>query len=69
MLSVVRQLAKDGMTLIMVTHEMRFAREVGDKLVFMHQGKVHEVGDPKTLFANPKTPEFANFIGSVEQPG
>jgi polar amino acid transport system ATP-binding protein len=57
------------MTLIMVTHEMRFAREVGDKLVFMHQGKVHEVGDPKTLFANPKTPEFANFIGSVEQPG
>ncbi|HCT04464.1 MAG TPA: amino acid ABC transporter ATP-binding protein, partial [Pseudomonas sp.] len=66
-LSVVRQLAKDGMTLIMVTHEMRFAREVGDKLVFMHQGKVHEVGDPKVLFANPQTPEFANFIGSVEQ--
>jgi polar amino acid transport system ATP-binding protein len=53
-LSVVRQLAKDGMTLIMVTHEMRFAREVGDKLVFMHQGKVHEVGDPKVLFANPR---------------
>lgn len=68
-LSVVRQLAKDGMTLIMVTHEMRFAREVGDKLVFMHQGKVHEVGDPKVLFANPRTPEFANFIGSVEQSG
>jgi hypothetical protein len=43
------------MTLIMVTHEMRFAREVGDKLVFMHQGKVHEVGDPKVLFANPQT--------------
>lgn len=68
-LSVVRQLAKDGMTLIMVTHEMRFAREVGDKLVFMHQGKVHEVGPPQELFANPRTPEFANFIGSVEQPG
>jgi polar amino acid transport system ATP-binding protein len=68
-LSVVRQLAQDGMTLIMVTHEMRFAREVGDKLVFMHHGKVHETGDPKTLFANPKTAELANFIGSVEQPG
>jgi len=40
---------------------------VGDKLVFMHQGKVHEVGDPKELMANPKTPELANFIGSVEQ--
>ena len=68
-LSVVRQLAQDGMTLIMVTHEMRFAREVGDKLVFMHQGKVHETGDPKVLFANPQTVELANFIGSVEQPG
>ena len=68
-LSVVRQLAKDGMTLIMVTHEMRFAREVGDKLVFMHQGKVHEVGDPKVLFASPQTAELANFIGSTEQPG
>jgi len=48
---------------------MRFAREVGDKLVFMHQGKVHETGDPKVLFANPQTVELANFIGSVEQPG
>jgi polar amino acid transport system ATP-binding protein len=35
----------------------------------MHQGKVHEVGDPKVLFANPQTAELANFIGSVEQPG
>jgi polar amino acid transport system ATP-binding protein len=65
-LSVVRQLAKEGMTLIMVSHEMRFAREVGDKLVFMHQGLVHEVGDPKELFANPRTVELANFIGTVE---
>ena len=46
-LAVVKQLASEGMTLIMVTHEMRFAREVGDKLVFMHQGKVHEIGYPK----------------------
>jgi polar amino acid transport system ATP-binding protein len=57
------------MTLIMVTHEMRFAREVGDKLVFMHHGKVHEVGDPKLLFANPQTAELANFIGTVEHAG
>jgi polar amino acid transport system ATP-binding protein len=64
-LSVVRELAKEGMTLIMVTHEMRFAREVGDKLVFMHQGRVHEVGAPKDLFNAPATPELANFIGSV----
>jgi len=64
-LAVVRELAREGMTLVMVTHEMRFAREVGDKLVFMHQGKVHEMGDPKVLFDAPQTPELANFIGSV----
>ena len=51
------------MTLILVTHEMRFARDVGTKLVFMHQGKVHEEGPPKHLFANPGTPELAQFVG------
>ncbi|AXA64343.1 MULTISPECIES: amino acid ABC transporter ATP-binding protein [Pseudomonas] len=64
-LAVVKQLAREGMTLIMVTHEMRFAREVGDKLVFMHQGKVHESGPPQELFAHPQTPELAQFIGQV----
>ena len=64
-LMVVKQLAREGMTLIMVTHEMRFAREVGDKLVFMHQGKVHESGHPQELFARPQTPELAQFIGQV----
>lgn len=64
-LAVVKQLAIEGMTLIMVTHKMRFAREVGDKLIFMYQGKVHESGAPKDLFANPRTPELAGFVGSV----
>ena len=64
-LAVVKQLAAEGMTLIMVTHEMRFAREVGDKLVFMYQGRVHESGHPKDLFAAPQTPELQNFIGAV----
>jgi len=64
-LAVVRQLATEGMTLIMVTHEMRFAREVGDKLIFMHEGRVHETGDPKDLFARPRTPELAAFVGAV----
>jgi polar amino acid transport system ATP-binding protein len=63
-LRVVEALAKDGMTLILVTHEMRFARDVGTKLVFMHLGKVHEEGPPKELFAAPKTAELQNFIGS-----
>ena len=65
-LAVVKQLASEGMTLVMVTHEMRFAREVGSKLVFMHHGKVHEVGDPRELFATPQTAEMQQFIGSVD---
>ena len=64
-LAVVKTLAAEGMTLVMVTHEMRFAREVGDRLVFMHQGRIHESGAPAELFAHPKTPELANFIGSI----
>ena len=63
-LAVVRQLAAEGMTLIMVTHEMRFAREVGDQLVFMHEGRVHERGHPTELFAQPRTVELAGFVGA-----
>jgi polar amino acid transport system ATP-binding protein len=62
-LAVVRKLADEGMTLLMVTHEMRFAREVCDRVVFMHQGKVHEIGPPEELFTNPQTPELRQFIG------
>lgn len=65
-LAVVRQLAAEGMTLIMVTHEMRFARDVGNKLVFMHHGRIHESGDPRAVFAAPQTPELANFIGAIQ---
>jgi polar amino acid transport system ATP-binding protein len=64
-LRVVEQLAREGMTLILVTHEMRFARDVGTHLVFMHHGKVHEQGPPKQVFAAPQTPELQQFVGSV----
>ncbi|QEI08170.1 amino acid ABC transporter ATP-binding protein [Pigmentiphaga aceris] len=64
-LAVVRSLAAAGMTLIMVTHEMRFAREVCDRVVFMHQGLVHEIGPPEEIFANPKTPELQQFLGTT----
>jgi polar amino acid transport system ATP-binding protein len=64
-LRVVEQLAREGMTLILVTHEMRFARDVGTKLVFMHHGKVHEEGVPKDVFAAPRTPELQQFVGQV----
>ena len=62
-LAVVRELASEGMTLMMVTHEMRFARDVCSRVVFMHQGRVHEIGPPDALFAHPQTPELQQFLG------
>ena len=64
-LKVLEDLAKDGMTLILVTHEMNFARDVGDRVVFMHQGKVWETGASEAVFVNPKTPELQQFLSSV----
>jgi polar amino acid transport system ATP-binding protein len=64
-LKVVKDLADQGMTLLMVTHEMGFAREVADTLVFMHQGRVHEIGPPAELFDAPRTPELRQFLGAV----
>ena len=64
-LAVVRALAEGGMTLMMVTHEMRFAREVCDRVIFMHQGKVHESGPPERVFTQPQTAELQQFLGMV----
>ncbi|WP_343547896.1 amino acid ABC transporter ATP-binding protein [Ralstonia sp.] len=66
-LSVVRSLARDGMTLLMVTHEMRFARDVCDRVIFMHQGRVHEAGSPQELFSNPRTTELRQFLGKSSE--
>ncbi|HEX9521374.1 MAG TPA: ATP-binding cassette domain-containing protein, partial [Reyranella sp.] len=63
-LAVMEDLARRGMTMISVTHEMGFARRVADLVVFMHQGKVWEIGPTAELFANPKTAEFKQFVGS-----
>ncbi len=65
-LKVMEDLARQGMTMILVTHEMNFARDVASKIVFMHAGKVHEQGAPAALFANPATPELMNFISSTK---
>jgi polar amino acid transport system ATP-binding protein len=65
-LAVVRELASEGMTLLMVTHEMRFARDVCSRVVFMHMGRVHEIGPPAEVFSAPKTPELRQFLGMVE---
>ena len=64
-LAVVESLASEGMTLLMVTHEMNFARKVSDRVIFMHQGRVHEEGEPQALFSNPQTPELKQFLAST----
>ncbi|MDP1741601.1 amino acid ABC transporter ATP-binding protein [Polaromonas sp.] len=65
-LQVVESLAAEGMTLLMVTHEMNFARKVCDRVVFMHQGRVHEIGAPDEVFSNPQTPELKQFLGMIQ---
>ncbi len=64
-LRVVESLAEEGMTLLMVTHEMNFARKVSDRLIFMHQGRVHEAGPPDELFVAPQTAELKQFLSSL----
>jgi polar amino acid transport system ATP-binding protein len=64
-LDVMRQLADEGMTMIVVTHEMGFAREVGDALVFMDEGVVVEAGDPRDVLANPQHPRTKAFLSKV----
>jgi len=63
-LLVMERLAKDGMTMLLVTHEMNFARNVASTTVFMHQGKIWESGPSRELFANPQTPELRNFVSA-----
>jgi polar amino acid transport system ATP-binding protein len=64
-LRVVESLADEGMTLLMVTHEMSFARKVSDRVIFMHQGRVHEMGPPAAIFGAPRTPELQQFLSSL----
>jgi len=61
-LQVLEKLARDGATLIIVTHEMNFARKVSDRVVFMHQGRVHEQGAPEDIFTSPQSSELRNFL-------
>jgi len=63
-LKVMEELARGGMTMLLVTHEMAFARRVADLTVFMHQGKVWEARPSKEFFADPHTPEARQFVGA-----
>ncbi len=64
-LEVMRNLAKSGMTMVVVTHEMGFAREVGSRVIFMDEGKIVEENTPEELFANPRSPRLKNFLAKV----
>jgi len=64
-LDVMRDLADDGMTMIVVTHEVGFAREVGDVVFFFDDGIVQETGDPRTVLTSPQNPRFAAFLSKV----
>ncbi|MDY3359517.1 MAG: amino acid ABC transporter ATP-binding protein [Clostridium celatum] len=64
-LSVMKDLAKEGMTMVVVTHEMGFAREVGDRILFMDNGNIVEQGTPEEIFNNPKNPRTIDFLSKV----
>ena len=64
-LSVMKELAETGMTMVVVTHEMGFAREVGNRMLFMDEGKILEQGDPKKLFDDPQHPRLQDFLSKV----
>ena len=64
-LDVMRALAKEGMTMIVVTHEMGFAREVGDRLVFMDEGVIVESGSPREVLASPREERTKAFLSKV----
>ena len=64
-LDVMKELADEGMTMVVVTHEMGFAREVGDRVLFMAEGKILEEGPPADLFGHPQNPRLQDFLSKV----
>ncbi|MDU2663572.1 MAG: amino acid ABC transporter ATP-binding protein [Clostridium perfringens] len=64
-LNVMKSLAKDGMTMVVVTHEMGFAKEVGDRILFMDDGRIIEEGTPEEIFQNPKNSRTKDFLSKV----
>jgi polar amino acid transport system ATP-binding protein len=60
-----KQLANEGMTMVIVTHEMGFAREVADRILFVDEGKIQEEGTPEEVFGNPKNQRLREFLSKV----
>jgi ABC-type histidine transport system ATPase subunit len=68
-LRVMRQLAEEGTTMLVVTHEMSFAREVSSKVIFLHKGVIEEQGPPKEVFGNPRSDRFRQFLAGTQSAG
>lgn len=66
-LKVIKELANEGMTMVIVTHAMRFAKEVSNKVVFIHDGEIGEEGSPEELFDHPKTDELRRFLNVINE--
>ena len=64
-LDVMKELARDGMTMVVVTHEMGFAREVANRVLFMADGQILEEGTPEQIFRNPQNPRTKDFLNKV----
>jgi len=64
-LEVMKELAREGMTMVVVTHEMGFAREVGNRVIFMDEGKLVEQGTPEKIFTSPENPRLQDFLSKV----
>jgi ABC-type histidine transport system ATPase subunit len=67
-LKVIQDLAREGRTMVLVTHEMGFARDVANRVVFLHQGKVEEEGAPSEIFGEPKSARLRQFLGGMRTP-
>ena len=66
-LKVIRDLAQSGTTMLLVTHEMAFAREVSSQVVFLHQGKIEEAGSPEQVFSSPRSERCRQFVGAMDR--
>ena len=68
-LTLISELKREGMTMVIATHEMGFAKKIADNVVFLHKGRVHEYGSPAEIFDGPRSQELKDFLGALHQAG
>ena len=68
-LTLISELKSEGMTMVIATHEMGFAKKIADNVIFLHEGRVHETGTPNQIFDAPESPELKAFLGALHQAG